>query len=329
MWSLTSRLEPEQWTRVKQQLKPALKDYFNDAERAVQQGSEQVFRLEDTVMLLRGESLPDGRHELVVVALVGKMAAGTLGAINHARANGFDSIRAHFFRPGAERYLREKLKLPVQEIERRGDERVLRIRFADMGGRSSSQSRQSNVTTTTNTSGSAAAGRDNYGVMLAGVNDSDINLTMTDHGAMSIAGNLAEEALDFGQQTLKSNETVVTGALDSVNHTVDEAFTFGTSAMDEAFTFGSSTVDEAFSFGSTALEENAEVSQYAIDSIKSMAGQQTETTKAALAMASDAKSREQTGGLESDNALLKNVSLIVGIAGTIITVAFLVTRKTA
>ncbi|MDC5819452.1 hypothetical protein OPW19_06375 [Vibrio europaeus] len=301
MWRLKSSLQREQWSRVKEQLKPALKDYFKDAERAVKQGSEQVFRLGETVMLLRGEALKDGSKELVVVALVGDMAAGTLGALNHARAYGFDSIRAHFFRAGAERFIRKRLKLPVQEVERRNDERVLRIRFADMGGRSSSQSRQSTVTTTTNTSGSAAAGRDNYGIMVAGVNDSDINLTMTDHGAMAIAGNLAEEALDFGQQTLRSNETIVTGSLDTVNNTVDEAFNFGTSA----------------------LEETSEVSQYAIDSIKSMAGQQTETTKAALAMASSAKSREQTGGLESDNNLLKNISLIVGIAGTIITVAVL------
>ncbi|WP_414932379.1 hypothetical protein [Vibrio europaeus] len=301
MWRLRSSLQREQWSRVKDQLKPALKDYFKDAERAVQQGSEQVFRLDRTVMLLRGEVLKDGSNELVVVALVGDMASGTLGALNHAKAHGFDSIRAHFFRAGAERFIRHKLGLPVQEIERRDDERVLRIRFVDMGGRSSSQSRQSTVTTTTNTSGSAAAGRDNYGIMVAGVNDSDINLTMTDHGAMAIAGNLAEEALDFGQQTLRSNETIVTGSLETVNNTVDEAFNFGTSA----------------------LEETSEVSQYAIDSIKSMAGQQTETTKAALAMASSAKSREQTGGLESDNNLLKNISLIVGIAGTIITVAVL------
>ncbi|MDC5855947.1 hypothetical protein [Vibrio europaeus] len=301
MWRLRSSLQREQWSRVKDQLKPALKDHFKDAEREVQQGREQVFRLGETVMLLRGEVLKNGCNELVVVALVGDMASGTLGALNHARALGFDSIRAHFFRAGAERFIRHKLGLPVQEIERRGDERILRIRFADMGGRSSSQSRQSTVTTTTNTSGSAAAGRDNYGIMVAGVNDSDINLTMTDHGAMAIAGNLAEEALDFGQQTLRSNETIVTGSLDAVSNTVDEAFNFGTSA----------------------LEETSEVSQYAIDSIKSMAGQQTETTKAALAMASSAKSREQTGGLESDNNLLKNISLIVGIAGTIITVAVL------
>jgi|GEM_PF-1711631 len=301
MWSLKSSLQPEQWARVEETLKSALRDYWKGAKRAVEKGAEQVFRLGETVMLLRSERLRDNTLELVVVALVGDMASGTLGALNHARAHGFDSIRAHFFRQGAERFIRNKLGLPVQEIERHGDERVLRIRFADMGGRSSSQSRQSNITTTTNTSGSAAAGRDNYGIMVAGVNDSDINLSMTDHGAMTVAGNLAEEALDFGQQTLKSNERVVTGSLNTVNNTVDEAFNFGTSA----------------------LEETSEVSQYAIDSIKSMAGQQTETTKAAITMASGAKSREQTGGLDSDNALLKNISLIVGIAGTIITIAVL------
>ncbi|HAS6020161.1 TPA: hypothetical protein I7234_16085 [Vibrio vulnificus] len=297
----------EAWPRVKHQLKPALKDYYLDAENAVKQGTEQVFRLGDTVMLLRGETLGDGSKELVVVALVGEMASGTLGALNHARSHGFDSIRAHFFRAGAERFIRDKLSLPVKEIERRGDERVLRIRFADMGGSSSSQSRQSNVTSTTNTSGSAAAGRDNHGVMLAGVNDSDINLTLTDHGAMAVAGNLAEEALDFGQQSLRANERVMTGSLNAVN----------------------STVDEAFSFGTSALEETSAVSRHAMDSLKSMAGQQNATTKAAIAMASGAKSREQTGGRDSDNSLLKNVSLMVGILGTLMTMAYLFSgRKT-
>ncbi|HDY8021305.1 TPA: hypothetical protein ACGVB5_004939, partial [Vibrio vulnificus] len=84
-WSLKSSLLQEAWPRVKHQLKPALKDYYLDAENAVKQGTEQVFRLGDTVMLLRGETLGDGSKELVVVALVGEMASGTLGALNHAR----------------------------------------------------------------------------------------------------------------------------------------------------------------------------------------------------------------------------------------------------
>ncbi|WP_258188191.1 hypothetical protein [Vibrio splendidus] len=256
-------------------------------------------------MLLRGERLENHTKELVVVGLAGDMAKGTLGSIKHAKAHGFDSVRAHFYREGAKRFIARRLKLPVQEIERHGDERVLQIRLADMGGRSSSKSRQSNTTTTTNTSSSAAVGGDNTGVMLSGVSDSDINLTMTDHGAMAIAGRTAEEAFDLGTQALRVNQSVVGDSLRVVDN----------------------TVDEAFGFGSSVLEEQSEVSQHAIDSIKSMAGQQTETTKAAIALANNAKAREQTGSNESDNSTLKKLSLILGIIGTMVTIGVVMTRR--
>ncbi|MEZ9547446.1 MULTISPECIES: hypothetical protein [Vibrio] len=263
-------------------------------------------------MLLRGERLKNNTKELVVVGLAGDMATGTLAAVEHAKQHGFDSVRAHFYREGAKRFIARRLKLPVQEIERHGDERVLQIRLADMGGRSSSKSRQSNTTTTTNTSSSAAVGGDNTGVMLSGVSDSDINLTMTDHGAMAIAGRTAEEAFDFGTQALRVNESVVGDSLNMV---------------DNSLRVVDNTVDEAFGFGTSALEEQSEVSQYAIDSIKSMAGQQTETTKAAIALANNAKAREQTGSNESDNSTLKKLSLILGIIGTMVTIGVVMTRR--
>ncbi|MEZ8676781.1 hypothetical protein AB6D67_07115 [Vibrio splendidus] len=263
-------------------------------------------------MLLRGELLKNNTRELVVVALAGDMSSGTLAAVEHAKQHGFDSVRAHFYRAGAERFMARRLKLPVQEIERHGDERVLQIRLADMGGRSSSKSRQSNTTTTTNTSSSAAVGGDNTGVMLSGVRDSDINLTMTDHGAMAIAGRTAEEAFDFGTQALRVNQSVVGDSLNMV---------------DNSLRVVDNTVDEAFGFGSSVLEEQSEVSQHAIDSIKSMAGQQTETTKAAIALANNAKAREQTGSNESDNSTLKKLSLILGIIGTMVTIGVVMTRR--
>ncbi|MEG3696653.1 hypothetical protein V5098_26475, partial [Vibrio coralliirubri] len=179
-------LQPAKWAHVHQRLKPALREYYQHAQSQVAKGLEATYQISDTVMLLRGERLENHTKELVVVGLVGDMATGTLAAVEHAKRHGFDSVRAHFFRDGAQRFIARRLKLPVQEIERRGDERILQIRLADMGGRSSSRSRQSNSTTTTNTSSSAAVGRDNTGVMLSGVSDSDINLTMTDHGAMAI-----------------------------------------------------------------------------------------------------------------------------------------------
>ncbi|MFS1506291.1 hypothetical protein BCU13_023395 [Vibrio lentus] len=300
-------LRPATWKQVNQQLKPALRDYYEQAQTEVAQGLEATYQISDTVMLLRGERLKNSTKELVVVGLSGDMATGTLAAVEHAKQHGFDSVRAHFYRDGAERFIARRLKLPVHEIERHGDERVLQIRLADMGGRSSSRSRQSSTTTTTNTSSSAAVGGDNTGVMMSGVSDSDINLTMTDHGAMAIAGRTAEEAFDFGTQALRVNESVVGDSLNMVDN----------------------TVDEAFGFGASALEEQSEVSQYAIDSIKSMAGQQTETTKAAIALADGAKSREQTGTSESDNSMLKKLSLTMGIIGTIITIGVLMAGRSS
>ncbi|MFA0173269.1 hypothetical protein AB4424_25145, partial [Vibrio splendidus] len=77
---------------------------------------------------------------------------GTLSALNHGVANGFDSIRAHFNQRGAYRYIQRKLQLPVREIETHKNEHVLQIRFDDMGGRSKSKSNAKTITTTTNKS---------------------------------------------------------------------------------------------------------------------------------------------------------------------------------
>ncbi|MDH5929469.1 hypothetical protein L8S13_24605 [Vibrio lentus] len=290
MFSLESNLIPETWGNAKPRLCKALGDYLKQAEIEVQEGRESLYRVEDTYMLLRGEQSQSGSKELVVVALAGDMAAGTLSAINHGKANGFDSIRAHFSKRGAHRYIQRKLRLPVREVETHKNEHVLQIRFDDMGGKSSSRSDAKTVTTTTNKSNSQGIGGDNNGFALSGIENSDINLSMTDHGAMAVAGRTAEEA-----------------------------FKFGTDALD----FSADTVDASLGFGESALDANANLSEYAIDSIKSMAGQQTETTKAALAIAGAAKAREQTGENESNNELLKNVSLMVGILVSLLTMAYM------
>ncbi|CAK1771245.1 hypothetical protein VCRA2119O147_6410001 [Vibrio crassostreae] len=91
--------------------------------------------------------------------------------------------------------------------------------------------------------------------------------------------------------------------------------------------FGESALGTNADLSEYAIGENTNLSEHAIDSIKSMAGQQTETTKAAIAMANASKAREQTGENESNNELLKNVSLMVGILGTLITMAYLVAER--
>lgn len=301
MFSLESNLVPELWEVAKPRLSSALGDHLTQADVEVKSGREAVYRVNGTYMLLRGERLADQSRELVVVALSGDMAAGTMSAVNHAKIHGFDSIRAHFAKKGALRFIQRKLKLPVREIETRPNEHVLQIRFNDMGGSSSSASSSTNTTETTNTSGSAAAGGDNLGVMISGVNDADINLQVTDHGAMAIAGDMAEEAFNFGNNALSSNQAVVSDSLD----------------------FASGALDGALNLGEEALSTNQSISQHAIDSIASMAGQQSETTKAAITMANAAKAREQTGENESNNELLKNVSLIVGIIVSLLTIVYM------
>lgn len=305
MLSLESNLIPETWGNAKPRLCKALGDYLKQAEIEVQEGRESLYRVEDTYMLLRGEQSPTGSKELVVVALAGDMAAGTLSAINHGKANGFDSIRAHFTKRGAYRYIERKLHLPVRRLDSQTNEHVLQIRFEDMGGESSSSSNVTTITTTTNKSNSQGIGGDVNGFALSGIENSDINLSMTDHGAMAVAGQLAEESFKFGSEALSSNQNVVSNSL----------------------AFASDAMGQAVSLSEEALTSNKDVSQHAINSITSMAGQQTETTKAAIAMASASKAREQTGENQSDNELLKNLSLMVGIVGTLITLAYLVSGR--
>ena len=305
MFSLESNLIPETWGNAKPRLSKALGDYLKKAEIEVKAGRESLYRVEDTFMLLRGEQSPSGAKELVVVALAGDMAMGTLSALNHGVAHGFDSIRAHFNQRGAYRYIQRKLQLPVREIETHKNEHVLQIRFDDMGGRSKSKSNAKTITTTTNKSNSQGIGGDNNGFALSGIENSDINLSMTDHGAMAVAGQTAEEAFHFGNNTL-----------DFASDTVDASINFSENALDGALNLGES-----------AIGANTNLSEHAIDSIKSMAGQQTETTKAAIAMANASKAREQTGENESNNELLKNVSLMVGILGTLITMAYLMAER--
>ncbi|EHZ7358374.1 chemotaxis protein [Vibrio vulnificus] len=57
-----------------------------------------------------------------------------------------------------------------------------------MGGKSSSK----NTTTTSNNSGQNAISGDNLGTAISGINNSTLNVTATDHGAIEAAGNLAE-----------------------------------------------------------------------------------------------------------------------------------------
>ncbi|MGF1723627.1 chemotaxis protein [Photobacterium nomapromontoriensis] len=108
------------------------------------------------------------------------------------------------------------------------------------GGKSSS----SNQTTNTNVSGQNAISGDNLGVAISGVNDSNINVTMTDHGAI-------ERATELGELAFASNTEVTTAALE----------------------MGANSVSEALDFGLGAMELNAEVSNNAINQVSQAHGE--------------------------------------------------------
>ncbi|KMV29076.1 hypothetical protein AB733_20070 [Photobacterium swingsii] len=77
-----------------------------------------------------------------------------------------------------------------------------------MGGSSRSSNKTKNVTNTTttthNTSGTAGVSGDNTGVVLSGVSNSSVNVSLTDHGAVTKAGELAELALTSNAEVSKS-----------------------------------------------------------------------------------------------------------------------------
>lgn len=68
----------------------------------------------------------------------------------------------------------------------------------------SSKSKSSNTSNTTNVSGQNAISGDNLGVAISGVNNSTINTTMTDHGAVNAAMELGEQAFEFGGEMLNT-----------------------------------------------------------------------------------------------------------------------------
>ena len=88
-----------------------------------------------------------------------------------------------------------------------------------MGGDSASSN--TNTTVNTNTSGSNAAQGDNLGSMISGVNDSTINSTTTDHGAvegsLDLAGDVIESMTNVVGGALENNSNIFENALDSVN----------------------------------------------------------------------------------------------------------------
>ncbi|EPC9273205.1 hypothetical protein ACVEQE_004653 [Vibrio vulnificus] len=108
-------------------IEKALNGYLWGACQECLLNQAHCYRLGETYMMLRIER---DLKELVVVALQGEMKSGTQAAISHAKQLGLKSIRAHFFRRGAERFICRQLKEKAQTIAiTSSGEHVVRIIF--------------------------------------------------------------------------------------------------------------------------------------------------------------------------------------------------------
>jgi hypothetical protein len=93
------------WDEAREQLHPAVADYFNDAEAEVSAGREVVFRVcGDSFALLRVEKYEEtGETELVIVGFSGDLATSAIALFEYGRALG--CLRCHTPRKGEAKFL--------------------------------------------------------------------------------------------------------------------------------------------------------------------------------------------------------------------------------
>ncbi|PSU34670.1 chemotaxis protein [Photobacterium lutimaris] len=197
------------------------------------------------------------------------------------------------------------------------------------------RSKSKKSSNTTNVSGTAAASGDNNGVMLSGVNDSSINVNMTDHGAMEQAAELGELALTSNvkvtTEALDSNTQVTKAALGMGERTVDKALDFGKDAIDEAMNFGRDSLEGALQFGGDAMQLNAEISNNAIEEVSQahhenlqmvagLAGNQAAQNSANLESLKELAAMNSDGG---QVATSRQMTIVVGLVMTFMAIMML------
>ncbi|MCL9782088.1 chemotaxis protein [Vibrio sp. S4M6] len=91
-----------------------------------------------------------------------------------------------------------------------------------MGGKSSS----SNTTQSTNVSGQTAISGDNLGTAISGVNNSTVNVTATDHGAVKhafeLGGELVEQSGEMFEQALEHANQVNVNSMDFAENALED-----------------------------------------------------------------------------------------------------------
>ncbi|EOX3981538.1 chemotaxis protein [Vibrio alginolyticus] len=162
----------------------------------------------------------------------------------------------------------------------------------------SSKSKSSNTSNTTNVSGQNAISGDNLGVAISGVNNSTINTTMTDHGAVNAAMELGEQAFEFGGEMLNSNERISLEAMDTTHDIAETA------------------IDEVADFAGDSLATYASTNSENLDMLAGLAGNQAaQNSKNLKAMMDLAKFKQDGGQVETSKMMVVLAIVLVLVLG--------------
>ncbi|HAS6878212.1 TPA: chemotaxis protein [Vibrio parahaemolyticus] len=162
----------------------------------------------------------------------------------------------------------------------------------------SSKSKSSNTSNTTNVSGQNAISGDNLGVAISGVNNSTINTTMTDHGAVNAAMELGEQAFEFGGEMLNSNERISLEAMDTTHDIAETA------------------IDEVADFAGDSLATYAATNSENLDMLAGLAGSQAaQNSKNLQAMMDLAKFKQDGGQVETSKMMVVLAIVLVLVLG--------------
>ncbi|MDW3169990.1 chemotaxis protein, partial [Vibrio sp. Y184] len=160
------------------------------------------------------------------------------------------------------------------------------------------KSKSSNTSNTTNVSGQNAISGDNLGVAISGVNNSTINTTMTDHGAVNAAMELGEQAFEFGGEMLNSNERISLEAMDTTHDIAETA------------------IDEVADFAGDSLATYASTNSENLDMLAGLAGNQAaQNSKNLQAMMDLAKFKQDGGQVETSKMMVVLAIVLVLVLG--------------
>nr|WP_321386241.1 chemotaxis protein [uncultured Vibrio sp.] len=150
----------------------------------------------------------------------------------------------------------------------------------------SSNSDSTNNSTSTNNSGQNAISGDNLGVAISGINDSTINTTMTDHGAI-------DAAFEFGGELLDSNERVTMQAMDTTQDVAETA------------------IDEVAEFAGNSLATYASTNSENLNMLAGLAGNQAAQNSKNLQSMMDLAKFKQDGGQVETSKLTVLLSIVL------------------